>query len=159
MYVWCTYDLLTDSLTHSECEDPLASCSRSPAAPQSSACTFKKRPGRQLINKLPGILSIILQPAKSYLASSGCFRSASDSPFLHEFDRGLAEQVVGQQIHLPHGVGQTHRQLLSQEHIGRFLTCIFPALKEDTIGLKKNVCLSNQKHIVQYLTQRLGFTH
>lgn len=38
-----TYSLTPHSLTRSECEGPPASCSHSPAAPQSSACTFRNR--------------------------------------------------------------------------------------------------------------------
>lgn len=48
-------------------------------------------------------------------------------PFLHEFDRGLAKQFIGEKVDLSHGVGQPYGQLLTQEHEGRFLTCIVPA--------------------------------
>ena len=49
------------------------------------------------------------------------------SPFLHQSDGGLAEQVVREQVDLSHGVGQAHRQLLTQEHVRCFLTSIVPA--------------------------------
>lgn len=102
----------------------------------------KKRSAWQLLKKKknwpPG--NTVYYPAVSErILTRGCFYwrhcvlvgwdGLGDSPFLHQFDRGLAEQVIWQQSHLPHGVGETHRQLLSQEHVWRFLTRIFPAWK------------------------------
>lgn len=49
------------------------------------------------------------------------------SPFLHQPDGRLAEQLVGQQVDLPHGVGQTNGQLLPQEDVRRLLTGVLPA--------------------------------
>lgn len=48
-------------------------------------------------------------------------------PLLDQFDRWLADQLVRQQVDLSHGVGQPYRQLLTQEHVGCFLTGIVPA--------------------------------
>lgn len=101
-------------LTRSELERPLASCSRSLAAPQSSACTWASEEGKS-------------KTSQRHINDQGSFLEDVPSPFLHQSDGGLAEQVIGQQVDLPHGVGEPHRQLLSQEHVGRFLARIFPA--------------------------------
>lgn len=79
------------------------------------SCSFRTHPNQRL-----------------FLLAALRVGGVGDSPFLHQFDRGLAEQVIWQQSHLPHGVGETHRQLLSQEHVWRFLTRIFPAWKTKT---------------------------
>lgn len=59
----------------------------------------------------------------------------SVSPFLHQSDRGLAEQLVRQEVDLPHGVGQPHWQLLTQEHVRCFLTSIFPSWSKRMLWL------------------------
>lgn len=57
------------------------------------------------------------------------------SPFLHQFDWRLTEELVRQQIDLSHSVSQAHRQLLPQEHVRCLLTCIISTWKS-----------GNQKH-------------
>lgn len=46
-------------------------------------------------------------------------------PALNQTDGRRPQQVVGQQVDLLHDVGQSDRQLLSEEGEGRFLTRIF----------------------------------
>lgn len=46
-------------------------------------------------------------------------------PALNQMDRRSPQQVVGQQVDLLHDIGQSNRQLLSEEGEGRFLTRIF----------------------------------
>lgn len=46
-------------------------------------------------------------------------------PALNQMDRRSPQQVVGQQVDLLHDIGQSDRQLLSEEGEGRFLTRIF----------------------------------
>lgn len=88
-----------------------------------------------------GIKGRLLHTSKNHKADLSWRRSTEKPflPFLNEPDRGLTQQVVGQQVDFSHGVGQTHRQLLTQEHVGGFLTCILPPFRTwKTTGFYKD---------------------